>query len=99
MMASRFLWYVAATAMFALAPAWGAVDTLRGTSDTEDCTIYSWANCNSEVSEEDCRRYNAGGITSLPVGLSGPGQERRALLRLPGWDGTIPVILTAFMPV
>ncbi len=67
-----------------------AVDTLKGTSDIEDCVIYSWANCNSEINGEDCRRYNAGSTTNLQVGVSGVVRERRALLKLPGWDGTIP---------
>ncbi len=67
-----------------------AVDTLKGTSDIEDCTIYSWANCNSEITGEDCRRYNSGSITSLQVGVSGVSTERRTLLSLPGWDRTMP---------
>jgi hypothetical protein len=67
-----------------------AVDTLKGTSDIEDCIIYSWADCNSEIYDEDCRRYNAGSITNLQVGVSGAARERRALLKLPGWDETMP---------
>jgi len=67
-----------------------AVATLKGTLDVEDCIIYSWADCNSEIYDEDCRRYNAGSITNLQVGISGPGWERRALLKLPGWDEKMP---------
>jgi hypothetical protein len=67
-----------------------AVDTLKGTSAIEDCIIYSWADCNGEITGEDCRRYNAGSITNLQVGNSDAGRERRALLWLPGWDGTVP---------
>lgn len=76
------------TALACIAPA--AVDTLKGTLDVEDCIIYSWADCNSEIYDEDCRRYNAGSITNLQVGISGPGWERRALLKLPGWDEKMP---------
>lgn len=67
-----------------------AVDTLKGTSDIEDCIIYSWPDCNGEIADEDCRRYNAGSITNLQVGSSGTNRDRRALLRLPGWDETMP---------
>lgn len=67
-----------------------AVDTLKGTSDIEDCIIYSWTSCNPDADFEECRRYNAGSITNLQVGLSGVTRERRALLKLPGWDGTVP---------
>lgn len=67
-----------------------AVDTLKGTWDIEDCIIYSWENCNSEITGEDCRRYNAGSITNLQVGISGTNRERRALFILPGWNGTMP---------
>ncbi len=67
-----------------------AVDTLKGTSAVEDCIIYSWADCNGEITGEDCRRYNAGSITNLQVGNSEAVRERRALLWLPGWDGTLP---------
>ena len=76
------------TALACSSPA--AVDTLKGTSDIEDCIIYSYANCNDEIQGEDCRRYNAGSITNLQVGISGVGAERRALLKIPGWDETIP---------
>ncbi len=67
-----------------------AVDTLKGPQHIEDCVIYSWAGCNAEVFGEDCRRYNAGAVTSLPIGSVALGRERRALLRLPGWNGIIP---------
>jgi hypothetical protein len=73
-----------------LSHALAAVDTLKGASDIEDCIIYSWADCNGEITGEDCRRYNAGSITNLQVGNSELGRERRALLWLPGWDGTLP---------
>lgn len=66
------------------------VDTLKGTQDIEDCVIYSWADCNTEVNDEDCRRYNSGSITNLQAGLSGVNAECRSLLKLPGWDGAVP---------
>jgi len=66
------------------------VDTLKGTSEIEDCIIYSWENCNGEIPDENCQRYNAGSITNLQVGSSGAGQVRRSLVKLPGWDGTMP---------
>ncbi len=66
------------------------VDTLKSTSEIKDAVIYSFEGCVAEVSGEDCRRYNAGGIPNLYAGLSGQGRERRSLLRFPGWDGSIP---------
>ncbi|MEW5995227.1 MAG: hypothetical protein AB1744_12670, partial [Candidatus Zixiibacteriota bacterium] len=66
------------------------VDTLKGTIAIEDGVIYSWAGCNAEVTGEDCRRYNAGGITNLGVGMSAIAEERRTLMRFPGWDGLAP---------
>lgn len=71
-------------------PASAAVDTLKGPSQIEDCVIYSYENCNPEILGENCRRYNAGGIINLGIGTTGPMRERRALFRLPAWDGTIP---------
>lgn len=67
-----------------------AVDTLRGTSAIEDGIIYSWANCNIDVTGEDCRRYNAGAITYIQIGAAEAGEERRALLRVPGFNGVLP---------
>ncbi|MFH2050152.1 MAG: hypothetical protein ABIJ12_11955 [bacterium] len=66
-----------------------AVDTLKGTSDIEDCTVYSYADCNSEASGEDCRRYNSGGIIQLRIGNTF-ANSHRALVKIPGWDQTIP---------
>jgi len=76
--------------MFLVSLVSARVDTLKGTSDIEDCVIYSWADCNSEITGEDCRRYNAGAITNLQVGNSDVSRERRALIIIPGWDGTMP---------
>lgn len=67
-----------------------AVDTLKGASDVGDCVIYSWEACNSEVSGEDCRRYNGGGITTMGAGKSDISKEKRSLLFLPGWNDTLP---------
>jgi len=66
-----------------------AVDTLKGSFDIEDCTIYSYADCNSETSGEDCRRYNSGGIIQLRIG-SNFADSHRALVMVPGWDQSIP---------
>lgn len=66
------------------------VDTLRDTSDIEDAVIYSWENCNSEFAGEDCRRYNSGGLTTMTIGCAAIGEERRAVLRMPGWNGDMP---------
>lgn len=66
------------------------VDTLKSTADIEDAVIYSYENCDRESSGEDCRRFNAGGLTLLPIGNTSAGEERRALFRLPGWDGVMP---------
>ncbi len=66
------------------------VDTLKGTSDIEDCIIYSWEDCNVEIADEDCRRYNSGLISNLSVGNSGVMWQRRSLIMLPGWNDTLP---------
>ena len=65
------------------------VDTLKGTSDIEDCTIYSYEDCDSETSGEDCRCYNSGGMIQLRIGNSF-SESHRVLARVPGWDETIP---------
>ena len=80
-----------ACGLFVLASsALGRVDTLKGTTDIEDGVIYSWVDCDGEQTNEDCRRYNAGSITNLQVGNSSVLRERRALIKLPGWNGTVP---------
>lgn len=66
------------------------VDTLRDTSDIEDCIIYNYNACNSEVGGEDCHRYNSGGVINLGVGQISTGKNRRIVCRIPGWAGTIP---------
>jgi len=66
------------------------VDTLKGTANIEDAVIYSWEDCDRETTGEDCRRYNAGNLTLLPIGNTAAGNERRVLFRLPGWDGVLP---------
>ncbi len=55
-----------------------------------DAVIYSWSDCNGEVTGEDCRRYNGGGVYNMGVGLLGSAQDRRILFRLTGWDGVVP---------
>jgi len=65
------------------------VDTLKGTDNIEDCTIYSYANCDTETSSEDCQRYNSGGIVQLRIGNTFT-DSHRGLLRIPGWDHTVP---------
>lgn len=67
----------------------GAVDTLRDTSDIEDCHLYSYENCDSERTGEDCKRFNSGGLTLLRVG-SQVAKKHRSLFSVPGWDGTVP---------
>ena len=67
-----------------------AVDTLKGVSDVGDCVIYSWAACNGEVSGEDCRRYNAGGTTTMGAGSPDIGDLKHSLIVLPGWNDSLP---------
>ena len=69
---------------------WGSVDTLRDTIDVQDCVIYSWEWCNPEIFNEDCRRYNGGGLINMGVGKSSGIAENRILFMLPGWNDTIP---------
>jgi hypothetical protein len=66
-----------------------AADTLKGTADIQDCIIYSYQNCNDEITGEDCRRYNAGSITNLQVGSTSAG-DRRAIIYFPGWNDSLP---------
>lgn len=67
-----------------------AVDTLRDTTEIEDCSIYAFSNCNPEVFGEECRRYNSGGTTSLTCGNTRTDNLRRILLAVPGYDGNPP---------
>ncbi len=85
-----FLPAVLGVSLLLAADGTAAVDTLKGTAVIEDGTIYSWEDCNAEIVGEDCRRYNAGGTTHLQVGSSAAGRDRRALFRLPGWNGVVP---------
>ncbi len=78
----------ASTILATDAPA--AVDTLKDTTEIEDCVIYAFSNCNPEVFGEDCRRYNSGGVTSLTCGNTRPDNLRRILLAVPGYDGSPP---------
>ncbi len=67
------------------------VDTLKGTSDVQDCTIYNYTGCDGERPGENCQRYNAGNIYNLGTGgIGGFNKKRRTLIMLPGWDGTVP---------
>lgn len=80
--------FICATLLGQPTPA--AVDTLKGTANIEETIIYSWEDCNPEVSGEDCRRYNAGNVVNIGCGNTGPSYERRLLFMTPGWDETIP---------
>ena len=66
------------------------VDTLKDTSDIEDCLLYSYTNCDPEVYEEDCRRFNGGRVINMGVGNVGCCDEKRVVFKLPGWNDTIP---------
>ncbi len=66
------------------------VDTLKDTSDVEDCLIYSYENCDGEETGENCRRFNGGGVSNMGVGNDGFTDEKRVLFKLPGWNDTIP---------
>lgn len=66
------------------------VDTLKDTSDVEDCLIYSYSNCDPEVSGEDCQRFNGGRVINMGVGNGGCCDELRVVFKLPGWNDTIP---------
>ncbi|MBU8934044.1 MAG: hypothetical protein KOO62_08545 [candidate division Zixibacteria bacterium] len=66
------------------------VDTLKGTSDIEDCYIYSYADCDPERPGEDCRRFNTGGLYRMRIGVYPSARDHRALLSIPGWEGSIP---------
>ena len=66
------------------------VDTLQDTSEVQDAVIYSWEECNGEVSGENCRRYNGGKVVNIGVGKSAGIKENRVLFRLPGWNDTLP---------
>ena len=70
--------------------AWADIDTLKDTSEVYDCRIYSWENCVGELGDEDCRRYNSGGLVYISVGNLGASQETRALFMLPGWNDILP---------
>ncbi len=67
-----------------------SVDTLSDTTEIYDGIIYSYANCNSDVNNENCRRYNGGKVVNLSIGLKDIDDETRALFMIPGWDGTLP---------
>lgn len=66
------------------------VDTLKDTSDVEDCLIYSYSDCDPEVSGEDCQRFNGGRVINMGVGNTGCCNELRVVFKLPGWNDTIP---------
>ena len=66
------------------------VDTLKDTSDVEDCLIYSYSNCDPEETDEDCRRFNAGRVINMGIGNGGCCDEQRVVFKLPGWNDTIP---------
>jgi len=66
------------------------VDTLKDTTDFDDCLIYSNIDCDPEEAGEDCRRFNGGRVLNVGVGMYGSSAERRVLFKLPGWNDTIP---------
>ena len=67
-----------------------SVDTLKDTSDVYDCIIYGYEGCVSELTGENCKRYNGGNVVNLSVGNASVGLESRILFSFPGWDGTMP---------
>ncbi len=67
-----------------------AVDTLQDTTEIEDCLIYSYSDCDPEITGENCTRFNGGRVINMGVGNVGCCDEKRVLFKLPGWDGTIP---------
>lgn len=66
------------------------VDTLKDTSDVEDCLIYSFSNCDPEETGEDCQRFNGGRVINMGVGNGGCCDEQRVVFKLPGWNDIIP---------
>ena len=66
------------------------VDTLKDTSDVEDCLLYSYVNCDPEFYDENCQRYNGGRVINMGVGNYGCCDELRVVFKLPGWNDTIP---------
>jgi hypothetical protein len=65
------------------------VDTLKDTSDIEDCLLYSYVNCDPEVTGEDCQRFNGGRVLNMGVGNGVCCDELRVVFKLPGWNDTI----------
>ncbi len=84
----RTCWLILFTLLLT-AVAHAAIDTLKGTTDIEDCLIYGYADCNAEEIGEDCRRYNAGGVSSMSIGKMDV-YPHRVIVRLPGWNGIVP---------
>lgn len=71
-------------------PVLAAVDTLYDSTNIEDCIIYDHENCVTEISGENCMRYNGGNVINMGVGNIGATQGKRVLMQIPGWDGTVP---------
>lgn len=67
-----------------------SVDTLQDTTEIYDCIIYGYTGCVSDISGENCTRYNGGNVVNFLVGNASTGAESRLLFSFPGWDGTIP---------
>ena len=65
------------------------VDTLRSVAAVDDATMYNYLDCTSEVSGENCRRYNTGAVPELRVGTQDI-DDHRIVMRFPGWDRTMP---------
>lgn len=70
-------------------PASARVDTLRGTANIADATLYGFPNCDPELQSEDCRRFNTGSVPRLRVGSS-EIDDHRAVMRFPGLGSQMP---------
>jgi hypothetical protein len=66
------------------------VDTLRGQTNISDAMLFGYDDCVSEISGEDCRRFNSGGSVWFSCGTVGIGEDRRTAVAVPGWDGMVP---------
>ena len=66
------------------------VDTLRDTSEVYDAIIYGWRDCNSEITGENCLRYNGGAVAHMGVGKTAEDRESRVVFRLEGYGDSLP---------
>ncbi len=75
--------------LFTSAHVYATIDTLKSTTEVEDARIYNYADCLTEVSGEDCRRYNSGSTFRIAIGSSNI-DRRRGLFKFPGWNNVMP---------